>query len=45
MLQHVTHVNVWVRDHDEALAFYIGTLGMEIRDPSGTSMRLVQRTD
>jgi predicted enzyme related to lactoylglutathione lyase len=28
----LTHVNVWVHDQDEALAFYTKTLGMELRD-------------
>jgi catechol 2,3-dioxygenase-like lactoylglutathione lyase family enzyme len=32
MLKGLTHVNVWVNDQDEALAFYIEKLGMELRD-------------
>ena len=32
MLKQLTHVNVWVDDQDEALAFYTETLGMELRD-------------
>jgi catechol 2,3-dioxygenase-like lactoylglutathione lyase family enzyme len=32
MLKQITHVNVWVRDQDEALAFYTEKLGLELRD-------------
>jgi catechol 2,3-dioxygenase-like lactoylglutathione lyase family enzyme len=32
MLKQLTHVNVWVDDQDEALAFYTEKLGMELRD-------------
>lgn len=32
MLTKLTHVNQWVLDQEEALAFYTGTLGMEIRE-------------
>jgi catechol 2,3-dioxygenase-like lactoylglutathione lyase family enzyme len=32
MLRQLTHVNQWVHDQDEALAFYTETLGMELRD-------------
>jgi catechol 2,3-dioxygenase-like lactoylglutathione lyase family enzyme len=32
MLKHLTYVNVWVHDQDEALAFYTKKLGMELRD-------------
>ena len=32
MLKHITNVNVWVHDQDEALAFYTEKLGMELRD-------------
>ena len=32
MIKQLTHVNVWVHDQDEALAFYTEKLGMEIRD-------------
>ena len=32
MLKHLTYVNVWVHDHDEALAFYTEKLGMELRE-------------
>jgi catechol 2,3-dioxygenase-like lactoylglutathione lyase family enzyme len=32
MLKQLTHVNVWVNDQDEALAFYTEKLGMELRD-------------
>ena len=28
----LTHVQVWVHDQDEALAFYTGKLGMELRE-------------
>jgi catechol 2,3-dioxygenase-like lactoylglutathione lyase family enzyme len=31
MLKQLTHVNVWVHDQDEALAFYTDKLGMELR--------------
>jgi catechol 2,3-dioxygenase-like lactoylglutathione lyase family enzyme len=31
MLSKLTNVNVWVRDQDEALAFYTEKLGMEVR--------------
>ena len=29
---HLAHVNQWVRDQEEALAFYTEKLGMELRD-------------
>jgi catechol 2,3-dioxygenase-like lactoylglutathione lyase family enzyme len=32
MLKQLTHVNVWVHDQDEALAFYTEKLGLEVRD-------------
>jgi len=32
MLKNLTNVNVWVHDQDEALAFYIEKLGMELRE-------------
>jgi catechol 2,3-dioxygenase-like lactoylglutathione lyase family enzyme len=32
MLKTLTYVNVWVRDQDEALAFYTEKLGFEVRD-------------
>ncbi|MGH3131967.1 MAG: VOC family protein [Gaiellaceae bacterium] len=32
MLKQLAHVNVWVDDQDEALAFYTEKLGMELRD-------------
>ena len=32
MLKQLPHVNVWVHDQDEALAFYTEKLGMELRD-------------
>jgi catechol 2,3-dioxygenase-like lactoylglutathione lyase family enzyme len=32
MLTQLTHVNVWVHDQDEALAFYTEKLGMELRE-------------
>jgi len=32
MLKNLTHVNVWVHDQDDALAFYTEKLGMELRD-------------
>jgi catechol 2,3-dioxygenase-like lactoylglutathione lyase family enzyme len=31
MLKHLTHVNQWVTDQDEALAFYTEKLGLELR--------------
>jgi predicted enzyme related to lactoylglutathione lyase len=32
VLKQLTHVNQWVHDQDEALAFYTEKLGMELRD-------------
>src|SRR3954453_19427586 len=32
MLTTISHVNVWVRDQDEALAFYTDKLGFEVRE-------------
>jgi catechol 2,3-dioxygenase-like lactoylglutathione lyase family enzyme len=32
MLKQLTHVQVWVQDQDEALAFYTEKLGMELRE-------------
>ena len=32
MLKHVSHVNVWVHDQDEALAFFTEKLGLEVRE-------------
>src|SRR5881392_2783374 len=32
MLEQLTHVQVWVHDQDEALAFYTEKLGMELRE-------------
>jgi catechol 2,3-dioxygenase-like lactoylglutathione lyase family enzyme len=32
MLKQLTHVQVWVLDQDEALAFYTEKLGMEVRE-------------
>jgi catechol 2,3-dioxygenase-like lactoylglutathione lyase family enzyme len=32
MLKQVSHVNVWVHDQDEALEFYTGKLGFEVRE-------------
>ena len=32
MLTQLTHVNQWVHDQDEALAFYTEKLGMELRE-------------
>ena len=32
MLEQLTHVQVWVHDQDEALAFYTEKLGMEVRE-------------
>lgn len=32
MLKQLSHVNVWVNDQNEALAFYTEKLGMELRD-------------
>jgi catechol 2,3-dioxygenase-like lactoylglutathione lyase family enzyme len=31
-IKQLTHVNVWVHDQDEALAFYTEKLGMEVRN-------------
>ena len=31
-IKQLTHVNVWVHDQDEALAFYTEKLGMELRE-------------
>jgi catechol 2,3-dioxygenase-like lactoylglutathione lyase family enzyme len=32
MLKTLTHINVWVHDQDDALAFYTEKVGMEMRD-------------
>jgi catechol 2,3-dioxygenase-like lactoylglutathione lyase family enzyme len=32
MLKQLTHTQVWVKDQDEALAFYTEKLGMELRE-------------
>jgi catechol 2,3-dioxygenase-like lactoylglutathione lyase family enzyme len=32
VLKQVSHVNVWVHDQDEALDFYTGKLGFEVRE-------------
>jgi catechol 2,3-dioxygenase-like lactoylglutathione lyase family enzyme len=32
VLMQVSHVNVWVHDQDEALAFYTDKLGFEVRE-------------
>ena len=32
MLKHLTHVNQWVTDQDEALSFYTEKLGLELRE-------------
>jgi catechol 2,3-dioxygenase-like lactoylglutathione lyase family enzyme len=32
MLKQLTHTQVWVKDQDEALAFYTEKLGLEIRE-------------
>jgi catechol 2,3-dioxygenase-like lactoylglutathione lyase family enzyme len=32
MLKQLTHTQVWVHDQDEALAFYIEKLGLELRE-------------
>jgi catechol 2,3-dioxygenase-like lactoylglutathione lyase family enzyme len=32
MLKQLTHVQIWVHDQDEALAFYTEKLGMELRE-------------
>ena len=32
MLKQLAHVNVWVHDQDDALAFYTEKLGLELRD-------------
>ena len=32
MLKQLTHTQIWVHDQDEALAFYTGKLGMELRE-------------
>jgi catechol 2,3-dioxygenase-like lactoylglutathione lyase family enzyme len=31
MFSAVTHYNIWVTDQDEALEFYVGKLGLEVR--------------
>jgi catechol 2,3-dioxygenase-like lactoylglutathione lyase family enzyme len=32
MLKQVTHINLWVHDQDEALAFFTDKLGFEVRE-------------
>lgn len=32
MLNRLTHINLWVHDQDEALAFYTQKIGFELRD-------------
>jgi catechol 2,3-dioxygenase-like lactoylglutathione lyase family enzyme len=32
MLKQLTHINVWVHDQDEALAFYTEKVGLELRE-------------
>ncbi|MDX6640626.1 MAG: hypothetical protein QOF12_1637 [Solirubrobacteraceae bacterium] len=32
MIKNISHVNVWVDDQDEALAFYRDKLGLEVRE-------------
>jgi catechol 2,3-dioxygenase-like lactoylglutathione lyase family enzyme len=32
MNQHLSHIGLWVRDHDEAIAFYTEKLGFEVRE-------------
>ena len=32
MIDRISHVNVWVTDQDEALAFYRDKLGLEVRE-------------
>jgi catechol 2,3-dioxygenase-like lactoylglutathione lyase family enzyme len=32
MISRISHVNVWVTDQDEALAFYRDKLGLEVRE-------------
>ncbi len=32
MISSISHVNVWVDDQEEALAFYRDTLGLEVRE-------------
>jgi catechol 2,3-dioxygenase-like lactoylglutathione lyase family enzyme len=32
VLKHVSHVNLWVHDQDEALAFFTEKLGFEVRE-------------
>ena len=32
MIKRLTHVNLWVHDQDEALAFYTKKVGFEVRD-------------
>jgi catechol 2,3-dioxygenase-like lactoylglutathione lyase family enzyme len=32
MIKTISHVNVWVEDQDEALAFYRDKLGLEVRE-------------
>ena len=48
----ITHAHVWVLDHQEALDFYVGKLGLEVkadytldcglRDPFGNQIRILQ---
>jgi catechol 2,3-dioxygenase-like lactoylglutathione lyase family enzyme len=32
MAQHLSHLSLWVHDHDEAIAFYTQKLGFEVRE-------------
>jgi catechol 2,3-dioxygenase-like lactoylglutathione lyase family enzyme len=45
MLTRLTHINLWVHDQDEALAFYTHKVGFEPRQDvtvSGNHIRFVQ---
>ncbi len=32
MLKQISHINLWIHDQDDALAFYTDKLGFEVRD-------------
>jgi catechol 2,3-dioxygenase-like lactoylglutathione lyase family enzyme len=40
MLNAMTHTQVWVLDQDEALEFYVGRLGLQVR--SDAAIRITQ---
>ncbi len=43
MLSSISVSNIYVLDQDEALEFYVGKLGLEVRDIHGLQERLLQR--